>query len=135
MKKSLIFSCIVIVSGLFVSVPANSQSLEEIKASVRAEVRQEMGLDTPKKSPAPARQTGRTQEAKKTSAFALPKLDTVQQAVLVLAVIALIPATIAKTKGRSFIAWWVLGLLCFIIVIPAAIYMKKIETAPDMRSL
>ena len=135
MKKLSIFACVLVVLILFTAVLAYSQSLEQIKASVRAQVRQEMGLDQPERSPSPAQQSPRRQETKKTAALTLPKLNTVQQIMLILAVIAFVPATIAKMKGRSFIAWWVLGFLCFIVVIPAAVYMKKIETAPDMRSL
>lgn len=39
-------------------------------------------------------------------------------------VLGLIPAAIAKSKGRSFVEWWVFGTLLFIIALPAAIFAK-----------
>ena len=39
--------------------------------------------------------------------------------------IGLIPAAIAKNKGRSFGVWWVYGALLFIVALPHALIMKK----------
>jgi hypothetical protein len=36
-------------------------------------------------------------------------------------VIGLIPAIIAKKKGRSFFVWWVYGALLFIVALPHAL--------------
>lgn len=44
---------------------------------------------------------------------------------LVLAVVlGLVPATIASSKGHSFLAFWVYGTLMFIVALPHAIIMK-----------
>ncbi|MCX6088828.1 MAG: zinc ribbon domain-containing protein [Candidatus Atribacteria bacterium] len=45
-------------------------------------------------------------------------------------IIGLIPAYIAKTKGRSFGLWWVYGAALFIVALPHALIMK-----PDNESL
>jgi len=46
--------------------------------------------------------------------------------VLVIAVIiGLIPAAIAKSKGRSFGLWWFYGAALFIIALPHALIMKS----------
>lgn len=51
--------------------------------------------------------------------------------VLIIAVlIGLIPAYIAKTKGRSFGLWWFYGAALFIVALPHALIMK-----PDSISL
>jgi hypothetical protein len=39
--------------------------------------------------------------------------------------IGLIPAVIARGKGRSFVAWWIYGAALFIIALPHALLMKK----------
>jgi hypothetical protein len=41
--------------------------------------------------------------------------------VLALFLLALIPATIAATKGKSFVQWYIFGVLLLIVVIPAAV--------------
>lgn len=46
------------------------------------------------------------------------------------AVLGLIPAAIARSKGLSFIEWWIFGTLLFIIALPAAIFAK----GPQSRS-
>ena len=118
MKRVFAFICIIIVLGCLVSGVCGAQSLEEIKAQARAEVRSEMGLDQP--------QPRQQQYVKPVNASSgMTRLELIQQVALILVLLAFIPATIAKIKGRSFIAWWVLGFLCFIVVFPAAIYMKK----------
>lgn len=38
--------------------------------------------------------------------------------------IGLIPAAIAKSKGRSFIGFWIYGALLFIVALPHALLMK-----------
>jgi len=120
MKKVFAFICIIIVLGFLVSGVAGAQSLEEIKAQARAQVRSEMGLDQPQ----PRQQQKYVQQVNASSG--MTRLELIQQVALILVLLAFIPATIAKIKGRSFIAWWILGFLCFIVVFPAAIYMKKL---------
>ncbi len=46
--------------------------------------------------------------------------------VLILAcVLGVIPAFIAKNKGRSFFAWWIYGALLFIVALPHSLIMKS----------
>lgn len=46
--------------------------------------------------------------------------------ILVFAVlIGLLPAFIAKNKGRSFVAFWIYGALLFIVALPHALLMKS----------
>ncbi|TSC54133.1 MAG: hypothetical protein LiPW30_759 [Parcubacteria group bacterium LiPW_30] len=42
-------------------------------------------------------------------------------------VIGLIPAVIAKTKNRNFLAWWAYGCLLSIIAIAHAIIIEPLE--------
>jgi hypothetical protein len=45
--------------------------------------------------------------------------------ILVLAVLlGLVPAAIAHGKGRSFVQWWMFGVLLFIVALPMAIMLK-----------
>ncbi|ALB49948.1 zinc ribbon domain-containing protein [Cronobacter sakazakii] len=44
---------------------------------------------------------------------------------LVAAVLGIIPALIAHSKGRSFIAWWFYGFVLFIIALVHSIVIKK----------
>ena len=51
--------------------------------------------------------------------------------VLVIAVLlGLIPAAIAKGKGRSFGLWWFYGAMAWIVAMPHALLMK-----PDIAAL
>ena len=118
MKKVLVFSCAIIVLSFFLANLVYSQSLEDIKARARAEVRSEMGLDKPEKR--------YVQQVEEVGTPVRTRLEIMQQGALILMVVALIPATVAKVKGRSFIAWWVLGLIGFIAVFPISIFMKKL---------
>src|ERR1039458_1624440 len=43
---------------------------------------------------------------------------------LIAVVIGAIPATIAESKGRRFIAWWFLGAALFIVALPASLLIK-----------
>jgi hypothetical protein len=42
-----------------------------------------------------------------------------------LGVIALIPATIAYRKDRSFIAWWFFGVGLFVVALPMSLMLKQ----------
>jgi zinc ribbon protein len=45
--------------------------------------------------------------------------------ILMIAILlGLIPAMVARTKGRSFLPWWVYGSLLFIIALPHALLVK-----------
>ncbi len=39
--------------------------------------------------------------------------------------LGLIPASIARNKGRSFGVWWIYGALLFIVALPHSLLMKK----------
>ena len=52
------------------------------------------------------------------------------EVLIIAAIIGLIPAYIAKTKGRSFGLWWFYGAALFIVALPHALIMK-----PDNISL
>lgn len=43
------------------------------------------------------------------------------------AALGLIPATIAANKGRSFIGWWIYGILLFIIALIHSILIKAAD--------
>ena len=49
---------------------------------------------------------------------------------LLAVIIGLIPAYIARNKGRSFGLWWFLGAALFVVALPCALIMK-----PDNASL
>ena len=120
MKKVFVFGCVSIVLSFFLAGLAYSQSLEEIRAEARSEVRSEMGIDKPEKR--------YVQQERKRDMPVKVRVEIIRKLALISMIIALIPATIAKVKGRSFIAWWVLGLICFIVVFPVSMYMKKTKT-------
>ena len=46
------------------------------------------------------------------------------------ALLGLIPATIASNKGHSFAAWWLFGAALFIVALPVALLIK-----PEAREL
>jgi hypothetical protein len=127
MKRISIVVCVIIVLGLLAGVSAWSQSvqpqdLEEIRAKVRAEVKREMGVREPEKPDV-------QQKEQRVAPHLRTRLEIMQQGALVLLVLALIPAVIAKVKGRSFIAWYVLGLLLWIVAFPASVFMRKLPEA------
>jgi len=56
--------------------------------------------------------------------------------ILILAVlIGLIPAAIARSKGRSFGLWWLYGAAIFIIALPHALIMRADERSLEAREL
>ena len=57
------------------------------------------------------------------------------QILLAAILIGLIPAAIARTKGRSFIAWWLYGAALFIIALPHAIIMRRNLAALERQQL
>jgi|CZKX01.1.fsa_nt_gi RNA polymerase subunit RPABC4/transcription elongation factor Spt4 len=50
-------------------------------------------------------------------------------------VIGLIPAAIAQSKGRSFVAWWLYGAALFIVALPHALLIKSDAQAIDHKKL
>jgi NADH pyrophosphatase NudC (nudix superfamily) len=55
---------------------------------------------------------------------------TMQEFLILAALLGLIPAAIAKSKGRPFLLWWIFGFLALIIALPCALMMKR-----DVRNL
>lgn len=49
--------------------------------------------------------------------------------------IGLIPASIAKGKGRSFVLWWFYGAALFIVALPHALIMKTNNLAIEQQQL
>jgi hypothetical protein len=47
-------------------------------------------------------------------------IGTLQLAVL----IGLIPAFIARNKGKSFLLWWFYGFMLFIVALPHSLWLK-----------
>jgi hypothetical protein len=45
--------------------------------------------------------------------------------IIIAILLGLLPAFIAQSKGRSFIAWWIYGAAIFIIALPHSILIKK----------
>ena len=52
-------------------------------------------------------------------------MDGQTELLLIAAVIGLIPAAIANSKGRSFFAWWIYGTLFWIIAMPHSLLLKR----------
>ncbi|MBZ9741026.1 MULTISPECIES: hypothetical protein [unclassified Mesorhizobium] len=56
--------------------------------------------------------------------------------VLIIAVlIGLIPAAIARSKGKSFVAWWIYGAALFIVALPHALLMRSDQGAIESKAL
>jgi hypothetical protein len=55
--------------------------------------------------------------------------------IIVAALIGLIPAAIAKNKGRSFGLWWFYGAMLFIVALPHALFLKPDQDELDNRAL
>jgi hypothetical protein len=51
--------------------------------------------------------------------------------ILCFVLVGLIPAAIAKWKGRSAFIWWIYGTLIFIVALPHAILMRSDREALD----
>jgi hypothetical protein len=51
------------------------------------------------------------------------------------ALIGLIPAYIAKTKGQSFGLWWFYGAMLFIIALPHSLLMKTDNAVLERKKL
>lgn len=145
LRRSVLFTAAV-MALFFVSSMAWSETIEEAKERIRREVESEMA---PRKeplppSPASAKDTypakkkvkqeinsGKKQaQAGNTIEIPVP-FDITPELAFRLAFVtmffALIPAVIARMKGRSFIAWWVLGALFFIFVMPIAVFMRPMK--------
>lgn len=56
------------------------------------------------------------------------------EAILMAFVIGIIPAMIAKKKGRSFLGWYIYGVLLFIIALPHSLIISSNYQCPHCRS-
>lgn len=54
---------------------------------------------------------------------------------IVAAMIGLIPAAIAHSKGKSFFGWWFFGAALFIVALPAALLVKPDIVALEHRRI
>ena len=54
---------------------------------------------------------------------------------LIAILIGLIPAAIAKGKGRSFIGWWIYGAALFIVALPHALLIKPDQSSIEKRQI
>lgn len=50
-------------------------------------------------------------------------------------IIGLIPAAIARNKGRNFVGWWVYGAAFFIIALPHALLIKPKQALIEKRQM
>jgi len=57
------------------------------------------------------------------------------EVLVIAALIGLIPAMIAHSKGRSFLAWWIYGILLFIIALPHAILIKPNQAVVEKKQM
>ncbi len=122
---------------VFLAGRAFPKTLEEIKAEVREEVKREFGvLPSPKPAPVPivrdvkpsktpAGEETVSQKPFYAEIFAGASQETVLISVVSLLLLAFVPATIAALKGRSFLLWWIMGVLFFVITLPVSVLIKN----------
>lgn len=54
---------------------------------------------------------------------------------LVLVLIGLIPAAIARSKGHSFLGFWIYGIVLFIVALPHSLIMKADRKSLELNAL
>ena len=54
---------------------------------------------------------------------------------IIAALIGLIPAMIAKSKGRDFATWWLYGAALFIVALPHALLLKADRSTIEAEAL
>jgi len=54
---------------------------------------------------------------------------------IIVILIGLIPAAIARSKGESFVVWWIYGSLLFIVALPHALLKKPDAKAIEQQQL
>ena len=57
------------------------------------------------------------------------------EVLVIAAIIGLIPAYIASSKGKSFVLWWLYGAGLFIIALPHSLIMKADRQSLDQQKL
>lgn len=150
MRRIFVFFGVIAVTILpLAPARAQAETMEEMKERIRQEVTAEYGPAPVKKQAQPG-QFRAAPAQEKTEAKAAPQKLVKQPAVkkpmdmslpfgvspeaavkmvVVMMFFAVIPGVIARLKGRSFIAWWLLGTLFFIFVLPIAVFMKSLKPA------
>ncbi len=127
MKKIIFLISVFLVFSLYCPLSARAQLSEADKARMRAEARQEAGITDASYPSSKATTRSQTRSAPRSASMDMIlniPAGTFWKLVFLMVVVGLIPAGIAKYKGRSFIAWWVLGILFFIAAFPASLFMK-----------
>ena len=55
---------------------------------------------------------------------------------IIAGLIGMLPAAIARSKGRSFVNWWIYGALLFIVALPHSLLMRSnVKGMDDERRL
>ena len=137
MRAFFIAGVLLFCSGLVAPALSHAQTLEEVKAQVRAQVKREMGLDKVAE-PADARRSERRRtkvrdpgkEQEKVDAKKQPFLEDIDYGeaafwALVMLILGLIPAIVAKGKGHNFLLWWLYGFVLWIFAVPHSMLLKK----------
>ncbi|HYY78245.1 MAG TPA: hypothetical protein VFD04_03560 [Actinomycetes bacterium] len=57
----------------------------------------------------------------------------VVQVIVGAVLIGLLPATIARRKGRDFLAWWFFGAMMFVFALPAALLLRPVGLGRSAR--
>ena len=55
--------------------------------------------------------------------------------IVIAIIIGLIPAAIARSKGRNFLLWWLYGAAFWIIAFPHSLIMRSNQQELDKRAL
>ena len=55
--------------------------------------------------------------------------------IVIAVLIGLLPAFIAKSKGKSFIGWWIYGALLLIVALPHSLIMKADEKTIEAEAI
>ncbi|CAM3938215.1 zinc ribbon domain-containing protein [Xenorhabdus thuongxuanensis] len=55
--------------------------------------------------------------------------------IVIAALLGLIPAAIASSKGREFFVWWLYGALIFIVALPHSLVIRKDERSIEERKI
>jgi hypothetical protein len=55
--------------------------------------------------------------------------------VILVVLIGLIPASIAKSKGRSFVLWWIYGMALWIVAFPHSLIMRSNRDGLDRQAI
>ena len=61
--------------------------------------------------------------------------DFYVEVLFISAILGLLPALIAKSKGRDFLTWWIYGSFLFLISLIHSLFMSEDQSAKDERAL